>query len=56
MKKKTQDLVGIIGQYTILFSVVVGIAIEFEYQAHVGFILITAGALLWGIMTKIRGK
>jgi len=24
--------------------------------AHVGLILITAGGLLWGISTKIRGK
>ena len=56
MQEKTKDTVGIVGQYVSMVVLMVGIGIEISYKAHVGFICITIGGLIWGIATKIRGK
>ena len=56
MKDKTQDLVGILGQYLSMFVLIAGIGIEIHYKADAGFLCLTIGGLLWGVMTKIRGK
>jgi len=52
----SNDTIGIIGQYGSMLILIVGIAIEVLARAHVGFVLITIGGLLWGVSTKIRGK
>ncbi len=52
----TKDTIGIIGQYVSMVILMVGIGIEIYYRAHIGFVCITAGGLLWGVATKIRGK
>ncbi len=52
----SQETIGIIGQYGSMSLLVVGLAIEIVMEAHVGFIFLTAGSLLWGLSTKVRGK
>ncbi len=54
--KIDKDLVGIVGQYGSMISLIIGIAIEVAMQAHLGFIFIASGGLAWGLFTKIRGK
>jgi len=41
-------------QITCIIVVITGIAIEIIYGAHLGFVLITLGAFLFGIATKIE--
>lgn len=55
MNKNTQELWGIWGQYGSGLLVLTGLIIELLYQAHLGFVCITAGGLLWGVFTKLRG-
>lgn len=56
MTSKTKETVGIIGQYGSMGVLTIGICIELIMAAHVGFIFITIGGLLWGVATKIRGR
>jgi len=54
-----RELIGIIGQWTAVFVVTLGIGIEVGYGAHIGFVLITAGGVILALATKIkylRGK
>lgn len=51
-----KETVGIIGQYGSMVVLIGGIVVEIIIGAHLGFILITAGGLLWGVSTKIRGR
>jgi len=57
--KMDRELIGIIGQWTAVFVVTLGIGIEVGYGAHIGFVLITAGGVILALATKIkylRGK
>ena len=47
---------GEIIQLTGSILVSAGIVVEFIFYAHVGFILITAGSLLFAIGTKIKHR
>lgn len=51
---KGKETIGVLGQWLAAFTVVVGIIIEISYGAHLGFILITAGSLIFAIATKIK--
>lgn len=44
------------GQLISGFAVIAGIMIEVVYVADIGFVLITGGALFWGIFTKLKGR
>lgn len=56
MQKGTKETIGIIGQYGSMLLLIVGLIIEISMKAHIGFIFLTTGGLLWGISTKIRGR
>lgn len=56
MQGRKKETIGIWGQWIGMSAVLVGIGIEFSYGAHIGFICITVGSLVWAIATKIRGK
>ena len=43
------------GQFFSGLFVIVGVGIEVIYQADIGFVFITLGALAWGIFTKLKG-
>ena len=47
-------IMGSIGQWAALVATSAGIAIEFIYEADVGFLCITIGSVLWGMFTKIK--
>ena len=47
-------IMGSIGQWAALIASIGGILIEIEYEAHVGFVCITGGSLLWGMFTKLK--
>ena len=47
-------IMGSIGQWAALVATIGGILIEIEYEAHVGFVCITGGSLLWGMFTKLK--
>jgi len=47
---------GEIVQLSGLIFCVIGIAIEIYYEAHIGFISITVGSLLFAIGTKIKHR
>lgn len=51
---KTFETVGIIGQWAAAITTGGGIAIEIALGGHIGYVLITVGALLGFIFTKIR--
>ena len=46
---------GMLGQWVGAIAVVIGIAYEKKYKAHWGFVLITAGSLIYAISTKLLG-
>jgi len=48
------NIVGMIGQWCGLLSVIAGCGIEFKYHADVGFVLITLGSLLFAVGTKLH--
>ena len=50
-----KEVIGDIGQYISGFLVLAGIIIELIFRAHIGFLCISAGGLLWGVSTKIKG-
>lgn len=56
MKPENRELVGVVGQYGSGCLLIAGLIVECVCRAHIGFILLTAGGLLWGVSTKIRGK
>ena len=56
MSKKTDSLIGIIGQYGCLVTMFCGLSYEIVAGAHIGWALLTAGAIGAMIFTKIRGR
>lgn len=54
--KLDREIVGTIGQYGSGILLAIGIGIETTYGAHIGFICISTGGLLWGLFTKIKGN
>lgn len=52
----SRETIGVVGQYVSMVLLIVGIIIEVAVQAHIGFVFITSGGLVWGVATKIRGK
>ncbi len=40
-------------QVICVLAIIAGILIEFYYGAHIGFVLITAGGLLFGLSEKL---
>lgn len=48
-----RQLSGLVGQWVGMIAVVIGIVIEIQLGAHLGFVLITAGALVYAIATKL---
>lgn len=58
MKKENKylELSGIIGQWVGMAIIICGILAEISLGAHLGFVLITGGSLVWAIATKFRGK
>lgn len=49
-----REFIGIYGQWLAVFMVTAGIGIEVGYGAHIGFVLITAGSLIFALATKIK--
>jgi len=47
-------LIGVIGQWAALFALSVGIGIEIKYEADLGFMAITVGAILFAVATKVK--
>ena len=45
---------GNIGQWVGLLALLTGIIIEIQYEAHVGFITITCGSLIFTLATKAK--
>lgn len=52
----SKETIGTIGQFGSMCLLIVGLVVEVYMKAHIGFILLTAGGLVWGISTKLRGK
>lgn len=48
-----RQLSGLVGQWVGMIAVVIGIVIEIQLGAHLGFVLITAGALVYAVATKL---
>jgi len=53
--KRNKELWGTIGQYGSGCLLLIGIIIELLCHAHLGFIFISTGGLMWGIATKLVG-
>lgn len=49
------QIAGLCGQWIGAAAVVIGIYHERKYHAHWGFVLMTAGGLIWGMGTKLLG-
>jgi len=45
-----------LGQWVAAIMVGIGIGVEFALGANIGFVLVTLGALLFAIATKLRGR
>ena len=45
---------GVIGQWAALCALSAGIAIEIKYEADLGFMAITVGAILFAVATKVK--
>jgi len=56
MKKEKKQTIGIIGQYGCMALILFAIGFEVASGAELGYILITIGAVLYSMFTKIRGK
>lgn len=54
MKKEKKILIGILGQWMAAVFGISGLAVEICLKADIGYILITAGAVIGFIATKIR--
>jgi hypothetical protein len=54
MKRTNNDFFGVIGQWSAMFTCVVGILIEIWCRASVGFLLITMGSVFFALFTKIK--
>lgn len=46
---------GMMGQWIGVIAIIMGIGLEIKYKAHIGFILVTAGSLVFAIATKFVG-
>ena len=51
-----KETIGIVGQYGALVMVGFGILYEVVTGAHTGYIVLTTGAWLVALFTKIRGR
>ena len=47
-------IIVLITQTLCILMVSAGIAVEYLYEAHIGFLLITMGSLIFAISTKIE--
>ena len=47
-------IIGEIGQWAAFISCAAGVAIEIRYEADIGFVALTVGSIMWGLMTKIK--
>jgi len=56
MDKDKKQAIGIIGQYGCMGLILFAIGFEVASGANLGYILITIGAVLYSIFTKLRGK
>lgn len=56
MDKDRKQTIGIIGQYGCIGLILFAIGFEVASGAALGYILITIGAVLYSMFTKIRGK
>jgi len=56
MDKDKKQTIGIIGQYGCMGLILFAIGFEVASGANLGYILITIGAVLYSIFTKLRGK
>ncbi len=56
MNKETKETLGIIGQYSALIMVGFGLLFEIQTGAHLGYTLVTTGAIMLCVWTKLRGK
>lgn len=54
MSKNKMKLLGIVGQLCAIALVSIGLGYEIGTGAHLGYVLITTGALCFGIFTKVR--
>lgn len=48
------EWVGIVGQWLAVLMVSVGLIVEVATGANLGFVIITAGSLIFAIATKIK--
>jgi len=56
MKEQTRQIVGIFGQYGCMALIFFAIGFEVASGANLGYVLITIGAVLYSVFTKLRGK
>jgi len=47
-------ILGVIGQWAALCALSAGIGIEIKYEADLGFMAITVGAILFAVATKVK--
>jgi len=47
-------IIGVIGQWAAFCALGVGIAIEIDYEADIGFMGITIGSVLFAVATKVK--
>lgn len=55
MNRDKKQTIGIIGQYGCMGLILFAIGFEVASGAELGYVLITVGAVLYSIFTKIRG-
>jgi len=56
MDNDKKQTIGIIGQYGCMGLIFFAIGFEVASGAELGYILMTIGAVLYSIFTKVRGK
>jgi hypothetical protein len=56
MDNNEKQTIGIIGQYGCMGLILFAIGFEVALKADLGYVLITVGAVLYSIFTKIRGR
>jgi len=56
MNKDKKQTIGIIGQYGCMGLIFFAIGFEVASGADLGYVLITIGAVLYSIFTKVRGE
>jgi len=56
MDKNKKQIIGMIGQYGCMGLILFAIGFEVASGAAIGYVLITIGAVLYSVFTKLRGK